>query len=106
MLIQKSFPKKLLKWYEKNPRDLPWKKTKDPYKIWLSEIIMQQTRVEQGAPYYEKLIKLFPTVTHLAMASENEVMHSWQGLGYYTRARNLHAAAKHIVMEHNKKFPA
>jgi len=105
-MLQKSFPKKLLKWYEKNPRYLPWKKTRDPYKIWLSEIIMQQTRVEQGTPYYEKLIKLFPTITHLANASEDEVMRAWQGLGYYTRARNLHAAANQIVTEHNKKFPS
>ncbi|HYV91335.1 MAG TPA: A/G-specific adenine glycosylase [Chitinophagales bacterium] len=106
MLSQKSFPKKLLKWYEKNPRSLPWKKTKDPYKIWLSEIIMQQTRVEQGTPYYEKLIKLFPTLTHLASAGEDEVLRAWQGLGYYTRARNLHAAAKQIVTGYNKKFPS
>src|SRR5262249_13553158 len=100
MLSQKSFPKKLLKWHEEHHRYLPWKKTKDPYKIWLSEIILQQTRVEQGMPYYNKLIKLFPTITHLSEANEDAVLHAWQGLGYYTRARNLHAAAKQIVHEY------
>ena len=85
---------------------MPWKKTKDPYKIWLSEIILQQTRVEQGTPYYEKMVKLFPTVKDLASAKEDDVMRAWQGLGYYSRARNLHEAAKQIVNERNGIFPS
>ncbi|MFI5134630.1 MAG: A/G-specific adenine glycosylase [Chitinophagales bacterium] len=104
--MKTSFTKKLLRWHRKNMRDLPWKKTKDPYKIWLSEIILQQTRVEQGLPYYEKMIRLFPSVKHLAAASDDEVMHAWQGLGYYSRARNLHSAARQIVNELNGKFPS
>jgi A/G-specific adenine glycosylase len=99
------FTAQLLKWHRTVRRKLPWKKTKDPYKIWLSEIILQQTRVEQGIPYYEKLIGQFPDVKRLAAASEDEVLHAWQGLGYYSRARNLHAAAKHIVTELNGEFP-
>jgi len=85
---------------------LPWKKTRDPYKIWLSEIILQQTRVEQGLPYYEKLIRQFPTVKQLAEAQEDEVMKAWQGLGYYTRARNVHAAAKQIMTDFGGKLPS
>ena len=85
---------------------MPWKKTRDAYKIWLSEVILQQTRVEQGTPYYRKLIKCFPTVKHLANADEDEVMKVWQGLGYYTRARNLHAAAKQIKNEYAGEFPS
>lgn len=106
MILQRSFSKKLLKWHEKNKRDLPWKKTKDPYKIWLSEIILQQTRVEQGTPYYEKLIRQFPTVKHLAAAPEDDVMKAWQGLGYYTRARNAHAAAKQVMTDFGGKLPS
>lgn len=104
-VMKNRFTKKLLKWYSANPREMPWKHTNDPYKIWLSEIILQQTRVEQGLPYYERMIKRFPTVNHLAKASEAEVLKSWEGLGYYTRARNLHAAAKQIILEFNGKFP-
>lgn len=99
------FTKKLLQWHAANPRSMPWKNTKDPYKIWLSEIILQQTRVEQGLRYYERLTKKFPTVQHLADASEDEVLKSWEGLGYYTRARNLHAASKQIVNSLDGKFP-
>lgn len=99
------FTKKLLQWHAANPRNMPWKNTRDPYKIWLSEIILQQTRVEQGLPYYERIIKKFPTVKNLANASEDEVLKSWEGLGYYTRARNLHIAAKQIVNDFNGKFP-
>src|SRR5438034_292824 len=80
----------IIKWYQQNKRDLPWRNSKDPYKIWLSEIILQQTRVEQGLPYYEKFVKHFPTVRHLAAAPADKVMKLWQGLGYYSRARNLH----------------
>ena len=84
----------LLKWYDANKRDLPWRHTKDPYLIWLCEIIMQQTRIEQGLPYYLRFVEKFPTPLALAQAGEDEILKCWQGLGYYSRARNLHAAAK------------
>lgn len=96
----------LLSWYHQHKRDLPWRNTNDPYKIWLSEIILQQTRVEQGLPYYEHFIITYPDVHSLASASEEQVMRSWQGLGYYSRARNLHHAAKQICEEHGGNFPA
>ena len=105
MMNKSKFTEKLLRWHDKNKRDLPWKKTRDPYKIWVSEIILQQTRVDQGTPYYEKMIKLFPNVKRLASASEDEVLRAWEGLGYYARARNLHTAAKQIVNDWNGKFP-
>lgn len=89
----------LLDWYAANGRTLPWRQTRDPYKIWLSEVILQQTRVEQGLPYYLRFVEHYPTVTHLAGASEDDVLKDWQGLGYYSRARNLHAAAKHVASE-------
>jgi A/G-specific adenine glycosylase len=92
-------------WYRQNKRDLPWRNTNDPYKIWLSEIILQQTRVDQGLSYYFKFITNFPTVENLAAASEQEVLNLWQGLGYYSRARNLHFSAKYISNELNGKFP-
>jgi A/G-specific adenine glycosylase len=95
----------IIQWYEEFQRDLPWRKTSDPYKIWLSEVILQQTRVNQGLPYYLKFIELFPTVEALADASEQEVMKAWEGLGYYSRARNLHGAAKIISSELSGKFP-
>ena len=84
----------LIPWYQENGRDLPWRSTTDPYKIWLSEIILQQTRVEQGWDYYLRFTSAFPTVADLAQASEDEVLRLWQGLGYYSRARNLHHAAQ------------
>jgi len=96
---------KLIAWYKKHKRDLPWRNTNDPYKIWLSEIILQQTQVVQGLNYYIKFTETFPTVTDLANAPEDKVMHLWQGLGYYSRARNLHAAAKTIKTKHKGKFP-
>lgn len=96
---------KLITWYKKNKRDLPWRNITDPYKIWLSEIILQQTQVVQGLNYYIKFIETFPTVTDLANAPEDQVMRLWQGLGYYSRARNLHAAAKHIQTTNRGKFP-
>src|SRR3954463_15728300 len=102
---KRYFSEKIVEWYLENKRDLPWRATKDPYKIWLSEIILQQTRVAQGLPYYQKFIKSYPTVKALAAAKEQEVLRLWQGLGYYTRARNLHACAKTIVREHNGTFP-
>ncbi len=99
------FSLKLVEWYEENHRKLPWRKTKDPYKIWLSEIILQQTRVVQGLPYYLKFIERYPTVNDLAIAKEQEILRLWQGLGYYTRARNLHKCAKVVVSDHQGKFP-
>lgn len=92
-------------WYRQNARNLPWRETKNPYKIWLSEIILQQTRVDQGLNYYLKFIKHYPTINDLATASEQQVLNDWQGLGYYSRARNLHATAKHISSELNGIFP-
>jgi len=99
------FSNKILHWYSENKRSLPWRNTTDPYNIWLSEIMLQQTRVAQGTPYYIKFIKQFPTVYDLADASEEEVLKLWQGLGYYSRARNLHFTAKKIVEEYNGYFP-
>jgi len=99
------FHKKLIPWYLQNKRDLPWRKTSNPYFIWLSEIILQQTRVVQGLPYYEKFIFAFPSVEALAEASEDEILKVWQGLGYYSRARNLHFTAKYIANELDGIFP-
>lgn len=99
------FSKKVVQWYEKNRRDLPWRETKDPYRIWLSEIILQQTRVNQGLPYYLKFAETFPTIFDLAAAPEQKVLRLWQGLGYYTRARNLHTCAKEVVARYNGNFP-
>ncbi|APQ17067.1 A/G-specific adenine glycosylase [Maribacter hydrothermalis] len=100
-----SFSGKILDWYHQNKRTLPWRNTIDPYNIWLSEIILQQTRVAQGTPYYLRFIESFPTVGHLANADEEEVLKLWQGLGYYSRARNLHATAKIVVNEYKGVFP-
>ena len=97
------FTKTLLDWYAQNGRDLPWRDTTDPYRIWISEIILQQTRVAQGYDYFLRFVRRFPTVDTLAAASQDEVMQQWEGLGYYSRARNLHAAARQIV-EHGT-FP-
>lgn len=99
------FSKIIVEWYEMNKRSLPWRSTKDPYKVWLSEIILQQTRVSQGLPYYKKFITEFPTVNSLAVAPVQNVLRLWQGLGYYTRARNLHTCAKEIVKNFEGKFP-
>lgn len=92
-----GFTTTLLEWFRENGRDLPWRQTRDPYAIWLSEIILQQTRIEQGRPYWERFMRQWPTVEALAAASEDEVLRAWQGLGYYSRARNLHTAARQIV---------
>lgn len=97
--------KPLLKWYQREGRDLPWRNSGDPYLIWVSEIILQQTRVVQGKPYYDRFIQRFPDVFSLAEAGTDEVMKYWEGLGYYARARNLHAAAKEIVQKHKGIFP-
>ena len=94
-----NFSKVLILWYINNKRNLPWRQTQNPYYIWLSEIILQQTRVDQGLSYYNAFIKVYPTVQLLAKANEMEVLKLWQGLGYYSRARNLHFSAKFIVNE-------
>lgn len=96
----------LIRWYDRNKRDLPWRETKDPYFIWLSEIILQQTRVVQGYDYYMRFTEAFPTVASLANADEDEVLKLWQGLGYYSRARNLHTAAKMIMSQYGGMFPS
>ncbi len=97
---------KIVEWYQEHHRVLPWRKTRDPYKIWLSEIILQQTRVAQGLPYYQDFIRRFPSVTALAAAPEREILRIWQGLGYYSRARNLRKCATEIVSHYGAKFPA
>jgi A/G-specific adenine glycosylase len=99
------FSDKVVEWYVRNKRDLPWREDSDPYKIWLSEVILQQTRVIQGLPYYRRFVDRFPTVEHLAAASEQEVLRLWQGLGYYSRARNLLKCAREIVANHAAIFP-
>ena len=101
----KYFASTLLEWYSLHKRDLPWRNTKDPYIIWLSEIILQQTRVAQGLPYFEKFIQNYPKVEDLAAAPADEVMRLWQGLGYYSRARNLHYCAKEVVSIYGGRFP-
>lgn len=100
-----TFNSLILIWFDKSKRNLPWRAQSDPYKIWLSEIILQQTRVAQGTAYYELFCEKFPTIFDLANASEQEVLKTWQGLGYYSRARNLHHAAKFIVNERQGEFP-
>jgi A/G-specific adenine glycosylase len=100
-----KFADRILQWYSQNKRDLPWRGSTDPYRIWLSEILMQQTRIEQGTPYYLKFLEVFPTVHHLANAPEEQVMKLWQGLGYYNRARNLHATAQLVSRELKGVFP-
>lgn len=95
----------LEQWFRNNARVLPWRETKDPYKIWLSEIILQQTRVEQGTSYYFRFLETFPTLSDLASAEEDEILRLWQGLGYYSRARNLHKAACEIVTRYKGCFP-
>lgn len=98
-----SFSNQIISWFRENGRALPWRETRDPYAIWLSEIILQQTRIVQGLEYWERFMAQYPTVEALAAASEDDVLKLWQGLGYYSRARNLHAAAKQIV--EMGKFP-
>ena len=99
------FANKIINWYLENGRKLPWRGIDNPYYIWLSEIILQQTRIEQGRDYYERFVKEYPTIKDLAEATEEQVLKSWQGLGYYSRARNLHAAAQYIVYDLDGKFP-
>lgn len=100
------FTAPLLDWYATNARSLPWRNTRDPYQIWLSEVILQQTRVVQGLPYFERFVKAFPTIADLAGASDEAVLKLWQGLGYYSRARNMHATARLIHNEYGGVFPA
>jgi len=95
----------LLFWYEQNKRPLPWRETRDPYKIWLSEVILQQTRVNQGMDYYYRFLSAFPDVQHFAAATEQDILKLWQGLGYYSRARNMHFTAREIVEKHKGIFP-
>ena len=103
--IPMELNKLILKWYDINKRDLPWRQIKNPYNIWVSEIILQQTRMEQGINYYNRFISRFPDLNSLANSEEKDVLLLWQGLGYYSRARNLHHTAKYIVNELNSKFP-
>jgi A/G-specific adenine glycosylase len=100
-----TFRKQLLRWFRQYQRDLPWRPTKDPYRIWLSEIMLQQTRVAAVIPYYERFLERFPDIHALAAAPQEEVLRLWSGLGYYSRARNLHAAAQEIVAKHGGVFP-
>ena len=100
-----NFTKILIHWYSEHKRELPWRETRNPYYIWLSEIIMQQTQIKQGLPYYEDFVANFPTVYDLAKAEKSTILKLWQGLGYYSRARNLHFSAKYIVDELNGEFP-
>jgi A/G-specific adenine glycosylase len=103
---KQGFRRRLSAWYAKHKRDLPWRKSQDPYRVWLSEVMLQQTTVAAVKPYFERFIKQFPTVDKLAAADETQVLRLWEGLGYYRRARGLHAAAKQIVAEHSGQFPA
>ena len=103
--MQHIISERLLRWHEGIERKLPWKETKDPYKIWISEIVLQQTRVQQGMSYYLKLIERYPRVLDLATSTEDELMRHWKGLGYYSRARNLHKTAKIIVEKYDETFP-
>lgn len=105
LLQQERFAFSLITWYQKGHRSLPWRATRDAYKIWLSEIILQQTRVIQGMPYYQAFISQYPTIQALAAASETQVLRTWQGLGYYSRARNLHKCARVLVDQYEGQFP-
>lgn len=100
-----DFAEELIGWYRKNKRNLPWRATKDPYKIWLSEVILQQTRVDQGMAYYHAFVETWPDVHALANASEDHILKTWEGLGYYSRARNLHVTAKKISSDFGGRFP-
>jgi A/G-specific adenine glycosylase len=109
MLSRRSLPrfrKNLLAWFAQSQRDLPWRRDKDSYRVWLSEIMLQQTRVAAAIPYYERFLARFPNVASLAEAPEEDVLRMWSGLGYYSRARNLHKAAKHIAAKHGGTFPS
>ena len=100
-----TFARNLLAWYARHRRDLPWRRTRDPYAIWVSEIMLQQTQVATVIPYYERWMRHFPTIGALAEADEQDVLALWEGLGYYSRARNLYKAAKIVGSEHGKRRP-
>src|ERR1041385_3926099 len=102
---KKKFQRLLLRWYDANKRDLPWRRERNPYRIWVSEIMLQQTRVNAVLEHYRRFLERFPTIQSLARAREASVLAVWSGLGYYRRARMLHAAAKKVVKEHRGKFP-
>jgi len=102
---KQSFRRRLLTWYAKHARDLPWRKSRSPYRVWVSEVMLQQTQVEPVKPYFQRFMAAFPTVRKLANADEQEVLRLWEGLGYYRRARGLHQAAQQIVTEHGGRFP-
>jgi A/G-specific adenine glycosylase len=101
----KVFQSRLLRWFRKNGRDLPWRRTRDPYKILVSEVMLQQTQVERVREYYRRFVREYPTIQDLASANPARVRDSWDGLGYYARARNLHAAARTVVRQHGGRFP-
>src|ERR1700747_2093502 len=100
-----NFNNQLLQWYKTNKRKLPWRSTSDAYVIWLSEVILQQTRVEQGLPYFYRFLEKYPDVTSFAAADEDEILKLWQGLGYYSRGRNMLKTAKMVQESYNGKFP-
>ncbi|MFZ3199719.1 MAG: hypothetical protein WA175_01065, partial [Candidatus Acidiferrales bacterium] len=100
-----NFQRRLLSWFRAHRRDLPWRQSRDPYRIWVAEVMLQQTRIAAVLPYYHRFLKTFPRVERLARAPLREVLRQWSGLGYYSRARNLHRAAKRIIAAHNGKFP-
>jgi A/G-specific adenine glycosylase len=102
---RQAFRRKLLAWYSRHARDLPWRRSRDPYRVWVSEVMLQQTTVAAVKPYFERFVAAFPTVERLAAAEEQQVLRLWEGLGYYRRARGLHAAAKQIVAEFGGEFP-
>ena len=100
-----DFRQSLMAWYDRHRRDMPWRETRDPYAVWISEIMLQQTRVDQVLPYYDRFMSRFPTVEELGGARLDEVLKAWEGLGYYARARNLHRAARQIVERHDGRIP-
>src|SRR6188768_1196264 len=102
---KQSLRRRLLAWYSKHARDLPWRKSRDPYRVWISEIMLQQTQVATVRDYFTRFTKAFPNVHKLAAADETDVLRLWEGLGYYRRARQLHAAAKQLVAQHAGTFP-
>ena len=105
-MCRMNFSDKLVDWYKINKRDLPWRKTRNAYYIWISEVILQQTRVAQGLPYYLRFIEEFPLIEDMAEASEEKILKLWQGLGYYSRARNMHFTAKELVRLYNGEYPS
>ncbi len=105
MEVKKTIKKQLLPWFADNKRSMPWRNNRTPYRVWISELMLQQTRVDQATPYFQRFIKRFPSLRSLAAASQEDVLKMWEGLGYYSRARNLHKAARIIASEHKGRFP-